>query len=331
MKKGVHMELVLNTFGAKLSSENGAFMVANAGGKQRIPADGVSSIMIAKSAVITTDALMLAIDNDIQVMLTDRGGNVMGCVWSHKYGSISTIRKGLLAFTASQDAVTWIKGIIIKKMQNQLALLLMLHVDNREKNGTVREVANKISRLIEKTKKLDGYSVKEIAANLRSYEGNASKEYFRCLNLFIPEQYRFSERSQHPAKDIANALLNYGYGILYGKVENTLIRSGIDPYIGILHRDEYGRPVLSYDVIEIYRVWIDYIVYSLLAQNIITEDYYTTDEKGAVWLEALGRRVMIQSVNDYLSEIETINGVKRSRENHIFLFSQKFAQQLKHY
>lgn len=325
------MELVLNTFGAKLSSENNAFIVANAGGKQRIPVDGVSSIMIAKSAVITTDALMLAIDHDIQVMLTARSGDVAGCVWSHKYGSISTIRKGQLAFTASHNAVIWIKGIIMKKMQNQLALLLMLHVDNQQRDGTVREAAKKITQLIEKTKKLDGYCVKEIAANLRAYEGNASKEYFRALNVFIPEQYKFSERSQHPAKDITNALLNYGYGILYGKVENALIRSGIDPYIGILHRDEYGRPVLSYDIIENYRVWIDYIVYSLLSQSIITEDYYSTDENGAIWLEALGRRVMIQSVNDYLSEIETMNGVKRSRETHIFLFSQKFAQQLKHY
>ena len=117
---------------------------------------------------------------------------------------------------------------------------------------------------------------------------------------------------------------------LYGKIENALIRCGIDPYIGILHRDEYGRPVLSYDVIELYRVWIDYIVYSLLAQNIITEDY-STDERGAVWLESLGRRVMIQSVNDYLAENESIKGMTRSRETHIFLYIQKFAQQLKHY
>lgn len=325
------MELVLNTYGAKLSSENNAFIVGNAGGKQRVPVSGVSSIMIAKSAVVTTDALLLAIDNDIQVVLTDKGGNVLGCVWSHKYGSISTIRKGQLAFTASQDAVVWIKSILIKKMQNQLALLLMLNVDNRARENIVRDVGNKITRLIEKTKALNGYSVKEVAANLRAYEGNASKEYFKALNEFIPVKYRFSERSQHPAKDVANALLNYGYGILYGKVENALIRSGIDPYIGILHRDEYGRPVLSYDVIEIYRVWIDYIVYSLLAQEIITEDYYSTDANGAVWLEALGRRVMIQSTNDYLSEIETIGGIKRSRETHIFLFCQKFAQQLKHY
>ena len=75
----------------------------------------------------------------------------------------------------------------------------------------------------------------------------------------------------------------------------------------------------------------DYIVYSLLAQNIITEDYYSRNERGAVWLEALGRRVIIQSVNDYLSENESIKGMTRSRETHIFLYMQKFAQQLKHY
>ena len=325
------MEIVLNSYGAKLSINNGAFILYNSTGTHRIPIVDVDSILVSKSAVLTSDALMLAIENDIQVTLVDKGGNVIGCVWSHKYGSISTIRKGQLAFTASQDAVTWIKKVIIQKMQNQLALLLMLQVDTGKKENVVQDAANKINKLISKVNALNGYTVKEIAANLRAYEGNASKEYFRALNFFIPEKYRFKERSQHPATDVANALLNYGYGILYGKVENALIRSGIDPYIGILHRDEYGRPVLSYDVIELYRVWIDYIVYSLLAQNVVTEDYYSVDERGAVWLEALGRRVIIQSTNDYLQECGAIKGAKRSRETHIFLFTQKFAQQLKHY
>lgn len=325
------MEIVLNSYGAKLSINNGAFMLYNSTGRHRIPIVDVDSILISKSAVLTSDALMFAIENDIQVTLVDKGGNVMGCVWSHKYGSISTIRKGQLAFTASPDAVTWIKKVIIQKMQNQLALLLMLQVDTGRKEAIVQQTANKINKLITKVDALKGLTVREIATNLRAYEGNASKEYFKALNLFIPEKYRFKERSQHPATDVANAMLNYGYGILYGKVENALIRSGIDPYIGILHRDEYGRPVLSYDVIELYRVWIDYIVYALLAQNVVTEDYYSVDERGAVWLEALGRRVIIQSTNDYLQECEAIKGTQRSRETHIFLFTQKFAQQLKHY
>ena len=264
------MEIVLNSYGAKLSINNGAFMLNNSTESHRIPVKDVDSILVAKSAVLTFDALILAIENDIRVTLADKGGNVMGCVWSHKYGSISTIRKGQLIFTATQDAVEWIKKVIIQKMQNQLALLLMLQVDTGKKELIVQEACNKISKLIAKVDALEGFTVREIANNLRAYEGNASKEYFRALNQFIPEKYRFKERSQHPATDVANAMLNNGYGILYGKIENALIRCGIDPYIGILHRDEYGRPVLSYDVIELYRVWIDYIVYSLLAQNIIT-------------------------------------------------------------
>ena len=120
------MEIVLNSYGAKLSINNGAFMLNNSTGSHRIPVKDVDSILVAKSAVLTSDALILAIENDIRVTLADKGGNVMGCVWSHKYGSISTIRKGQLIFTSSQDAVEWIKKVIIQKMQNQLAMLLML-------------------------------------------------------------------------------------------------------------------------------------------------------------------------------------------------------------
>ncbi len=325
------MELVLNTYGGKLSVDNNAFVVTNAAGKQRIPCGDIDSITVAKSTVLTSDALMLAVDYDIPVRFADKAGNSVGCVWSHKYGSISIIRKGQLAFTASSSAVSWIKDVITKKMENQLALLFMLQADSGKDRDMVDKAAAKIDILIEKVKSLQGGTVRDIAANLRAFEGNASKIYFNTLNAFIPEAMRFNERTQHPAKDVANAMLNYGYGILYGKVENALIRAGIDPYIGVLHRDEYNKPVLSYDVIEIFRVWVEYIVYSLLAQDVVTEEYSSTDDTGAVWLEGLGRRVLIQSMNDYLSETEQVGGLRRSRETHIFLLAQKLAQIFKHY
>ena len=103
-------------------------------------------------------------------------------------------------------------------------------------------------------------------------------------------------------------LLNYGYGVLYGKIEGALIKAGIDPYIGILHRDDYNRPVLVYDVIELYRIWVDYVVYSLVVQQVVTDEYYSVREDGSYWLESLGRRVLIQSLNDYLDEIITVKG-----------------------
>lgn len=131
--------------------------------------------------------------------------------------------------------------------------------------------------------------------------------------------------------DVANAMLNYGYGLLYGRIEGALIKAGIDPYVGVMHRDDYNRPVLVYDVIELYRVWIDYVVFSLLCQNVITEEHYSVRGDGSYWLEPLGRRVLIQSVNDYLEEVIEEKGLQRSRVTQIVLYAQNLAQKFKKY
>ncbi len=134
----------------------------------------------------------------------------------------------------------------------------------------------------------------------------------------LPPEYAFESRSRQPATDIFNALLNYAYGILYGKVEGSLIKAGLDPYAGIFHRDEYNRPALVFDVIEKYRVWMDYIVIQLCKQKALPADcFFTGPEGGGCRLEALGKRILIQSVNDYLSEIISLDGKERSRLTHI--------------
>lgn len=323
------MELVLNTYGVALSRDNEGFVIVHNDEKQRIPTVGIKSIQISKGAQITSDAVLLAIENEIEILFMDKSGNPMGRVWSPKYGSISTIRKGQLNFTFTKDALIWIKDIICNKIGNQQALLLMMSTDDTGTNAIRDKAINRLEDYISKIKKLDGEIVSDVASQLRGWEGISSKIYFETLNLFIPEPLRFEARSQHPATDVLNAMLNYGYGLLYGKIEGALIKAGIDPYIGILHRDDYNRPVLVYDVIEKYRIWVDYVVYNLAIQNVITEDYYSVREDGSYWLEALGRRVLIQSINDYLEEVITQKGVSRSRMTQILLYAQSLAQTFK--
>lgn len=323
------MELVINTFGTSLSRENENFVIVTTEGKQRIPTTGISSIHIGKGAQVTSDAILLALDKEIEILFTDKTGDVKGRIWSPKYGSISTIRKGQLMFSMTHNAVDWIKEVLERKLENQQALLLMMNQNSIESEQIKQKTIGRLEDYQTKIRSIDGEIVNDIAAKLRGWEGIASKIYFECLNLFLPEQYRFAERSQHPAVDIANAMLNYGYGLLYGKIETALIKAGIDPYIGVLHRDDYNRPVLVYDVIEIYRVWVDYVVVSLLCQEVVTEEYYSIKRDGSYWLEPLGRRVLIQSLNDYLDDMVTIKGVTRSREYQIFLYVQQLAQQFK--
>ena len=322
------MELILNTFGVSLNRDNEGFVINTSEGKQRIPAVGIDSIQISRGAQITSDAVMLAIEHEIEVMFMDKAGKPIGRIWSPKYGSISTIRKGQLNFIYSHNAVDWIKEVLLKKIENQQALMLLFNNDDHPKTDTEKNIA-RLEDYRNKIRTLDGDIVNDIAPMLRGWEGQASRIYFSTINAFLPEQFRFNIRSQHPALDITNAFLNYGYGILYGRIEGALIKAGVDPYIGVLHRDDYNSPVLVYDIIEMYRIWVDYVVYTLLAQNVITEEFYSVREDGSYWLEALGRRVLIQSLNDYMDEVITVKGVTRSRLTILSLYAQSLAQKFK--
>lgn len=326
------MELVLNTFGTCLSRDNEGFVISNNDGVQKIPVCGIRSIQISKGAQISSDAVMLAVENEIEVIFMDKSGTVIGRIWSPKYGSVSTIRKGQLAFTFCKDAVEWIKGVICEKIGNQQAMLLMMNAEGDMRLGNIIDKSiNRLEDYRSKIKALQGEIVNDVSATLRGWEGVSSKIYFDTINEFLPERYRFDKRSQHPALDPANAMLNYGYGLLYGKIEGALIKAGVDPYVGVMHRDDYNRPVLVYDVIELFRVWVDYVVFSLLCQNVVSDEHYSYQGDGSCWLEPLGRRVLIQSLNDYLDEIVDDKGMPRSRMTRIALYAQGLAQLFKKY
>lgn len=320
------MELVLNSYGVSLIKEHNSLVVIHNDDKQKIPIDKLKTILISKGAKISSDAAILAINNEVEILFVDGTGKPEGRVWSIKYGSVSTIRHKQLDFSLSKKSVKWIKEIIIEKINNQIALLISLAPAEFEHQKDLDKSIKRLNDYKTKIQDKKGEIISDIAPSLRGWEGASSKYYFNIINILLPDEYKFEGRSQHPAKDIFNCMLNYGYGVLYGKIEGALIKAGLDPYVGIMHREDYNRPVLVFDVIEKYRVWVDFVVFKLLQQKVINEDCYSIKDDGSYWLEGLGKRILIQSLNDYFDEVINISGLSRSRQNHIDVFAQKLAQ-----
>ncbi len=319
------MHIVLNSYGAAISRENEQFLVTTAEGSQRIAPRDVSTITISQGARISSDAVLLAIQHQIDVLFVDGVGRPQGRVWSIRYGSVSDIRRRQLEFLYSPRAVQWVKELVVEKINNQVALLLAMQGQCEE---PVRQMIAKALSGMEdyknKVRRVEGELVSDVAASLRGWEGASSRRYWQVVSAMLPEEYQFGERTRHPATDPFNALINYGYGILYGKVEGALIRAGLDPYVGIFHRDDYNRPALVFDVIERYRTWVDYVVIQLCRQRAFIPECFSQDGE-AVVLAPLGKRILIQSVEDYLSEVVRLRGVDRSRGEHIQLDAHRLA------
>ena len=320
------MHIVLNSFGASIGQENSLFAVSTAEGKQLIPPREVKTITVSRGARISSDAVLLAIQNEVDVIFVDNTGKPQGRVWSIKYGSVSDIRRRQLDFLYSPASLQWVKELVVEKINGQVALLLALYDDQSERvQRLITAALNKMEDYKNKIRRCEGEYVSDIAPSVRGWEGASSRHYFYVLSECLPPKYQFKERTRQPATDFFNAMLNYGYGMLYGKVEGALIKAGLDPYTGVFHRDDYNRPALVFDVIERYRSWVDYVVVQLCRQDAMTDECFVKNQDGGVLLQGLGKRIVIQSVNDYLAEVISWRGVERSRGEHIQLDAHRLA------
>ncbi len=325
------MELVISIHGSSLSVKDGKFMVKTAQEQRGLAVHKVSSVTLHRATRITYEAIVTAIENNIDVLFVDRKGHPVGRIWSNRFGSISTIRKNQLAFSADEkNSVQWIKEIIIYKIENQRLLISLSALSSTENNEKAIALAtHQLNRIITKITKIKSEK-KEAFASLRGLEGHASAIFFRTISALLPEQYHFPERSRMPALDMFNCLLNYTYGILYGKIETCLLQAGLDPSIGFFHRDEYNKPVLVYDFIEKYRHWAEYNVIQLCMQQAVFIEFFDVDN-GGFCLNEEGKKLMISTFNDYLNEVVEIRNLSRSRLTHLLYDAQAFASFLKKY
>jgi CRISPR-associated protein Cas1 len=320
-------QLIINKRGASLLVRGGRYLVRTHEAEAYVPVYQVRSIHLHPATKLSYEVIVTAIEHNTDILFVDRKGFPVGRVWSHHFGSISTIRKNQLRFAQHPDAAGWVREVLLRKAEGQTAVLHLLSLltdspldDTLRKMGMYRQ-------------KIEEYTVADLSdcyASFRGYEGSMSRAYFGGINAVLPEEYRFGKRSQHPAQDAFNCLLNYAYGMLYGQCESALIKAGLDPFIGILHRDEYNRPVLVYDFIELFRHWADYVVCHLCLQQVVVEEFFQI-ATGQYWLDDPGKRILIQSMNDYLSEVVEVEGLVRSRQNHLELEAQRLAARLKKY
>ncbi len=290
------MQLFLNTYGTFLQKKDGMFQIKIEETKKLISPKKISSIVISNSATISTDAIQLALDNNIDIVFLDNFGNPIGRVWFPKLGSTTYIRRRLLEIDMKDEGLPIIKGWIITKAKNQLEFIQKLLSKRERPEEDFASILESIKTTITKIECVQApLSVSD--NTIMAYEGNISKLYFRALSLLIPEKYAFNGRSSRPAVDPFNAVLNYSYGVLYSKIEKALLISGLDPYIGLLHKDNYNKKSLVFDFIEPYRIFCDEPVFYLFSRHKLPTDGFINSGKGILLSDDCKKQIILDLTN----------------------------------
>jgi len=91
-------------------------------------------------------------------------------------------------------------------------------------------------------------------------ERSTARRYWALVKEIIP---CFSFRDKF-GEDIVNSSFNYAYGILKYKVLASVLRVGLDPYFGVFHSIKDYRISFVFDVMEVFRPLVDYVVLSFI-------------------------------------------------------------------
>lgn len=285
------MQLVVDDFGAYVKKNQNRFQVLRGEQKEEFSADKVTQIVLLKQGTVSGGAVALAMENNIDIVYLNHFGEPYARIYPCKMGGTTLIRRKQALASISEEAANFAQKIIKAKVENQYYFLKSL---SKSRNNLFQAELGKLEPF--RKQKIYGKDIPKIRNELLGNEGMAASLYFAALTKIIP-----FEKREHKANDKFNALLNYGYGILYSEIERSCVLVGLDPYLGFLHTDRYGKPSFVLDFIEQFRhPIIDRVVVTLFAQKQVQEEDFET--AGSLMLSARGKKKIVEAVYNRLAQ-----------------------------
>ena len=183
------MNLVLNSYGCQLSRHKGRFKVTpKQGSPQFFSPHKISSITLTNACTITSDAILMAAEHEIPMVILTRSGQPAARLWIPKFGSIATIRRKQLSFAASPAAIAWVIDQIRRKSRLQIRVLEYLRA---RKPLLAEQLNTTIAYIQSKLEKLDSMKLPDIPdvfEKLRGVEGSISRVYFQQISQCLPKK-----------------------------------------------------------------------------------------------------------------------------------------------
>jgi CRISPR-associated protein Cas1 len=117
------VQLVINTFGASLRKQGEQFVITAGDKRVAVSAHKVQSILLSTAILLSTDAVELALANNIDLVVLDRDGNPQGRFWPAKMGCTAAIRRRQLEVAEGPEGLAVARDWIVAKLRNQVEFL----------------------------------------------------------------------------------------------------------------------------------------------------------------------------------------------------------------
>lgn len=326
---GGRTHLVISNYGAFLGKKSERLVVRENGQVvAEVPFHDLEQVTVATpGASLSADAIYACVEHGIQINFLTSSGRPYAKVTSPVLlGTVAT-RREQLAGLGDRRGVVLAKAFVEGKIRNQGNVLKYFGKHRRAADPEVyKQIAEAITRTVDSLKEvlaLDGETIEDVRTQLMSAEGRAANRYWQVIQRLVLDKVDFPGREHRGAEDQLNAMLNYGYGVLYNEAWGALLLAGLEPFAGFLHVDRPGKPSLVLDFVEEFRQQV--VDRPLLA--LVTKGYAPRMEEGR--LAEPERKKVARAVLDRLETQERYDAKRHRLRTIIHLQARRMASFLR--
>ena len=247
----------------------------------------LEQVLVFGRSQITTQAVHACLKNDIPIAFLSRMG--------YCYGRILPLERGYRQLSRYQQQLTPQEQLIVAqkiveaKLKNS-RVFLMRQYRTRQKDSIALAI-----------KSLNYFAQKTLTVSqldqLMGIEGSGAVQYFQALGECIAyDEFKLLARSRRPPKNPTNAMLSFGYQILWNHLLTLIEMQGLDPYYACLHQGSQRHAALASDLIEEFRVPIvDSLVLWLINTRTMNPEQDFRYQEGGCFLNAQGRKKFLSA------------------------------------
>jgi CRISPR-associated protein Cas1 len=263
-----------------------------------VPVENVSHVVSIGSGRLTSPVLLALGERGIPVFFCKRNGELAGVFHPHGADRAQEdYRLWLAQAAAAQNPeirLNFARSVVAAKLARQAETLTRFATpEHRARATQIQQLALSIPT----APSLDA---------LLGLEGSASRVLFDGIQdqlLGLTRDWPFLRRERRPPPDPVNALLSFGYTLLYIHASTALWTAGLLPQIGLLHALKPGQLALASDLVEEFRHEVDRLVVRLINRREIRAEHFLHGpeaDAGACRLTDDGRRVFILALDGAL-------------------------------
>lgn len=223
-----------------------------------IPIEQLDLIICNSDITLNKRVLSLLNYHNISIIFFNFYNDYIGRFTPKKYSDGKIIMNQIESYNNHKRMII-VRSILEAELLNSMSLLKYYHKkENRYSSqiNTIQSLKIKISNLNNVDESL-------------LLEARIKKSYYSAFDTIIKNKdFIFYNREYNPTSNEVNALLSYGYAILYATILSDIDKSPLLPQISYIHSLSKQSDSLQFDIADILKpIIVDRLVFRLINKN----------------------------------------------------------------